>query len=92
MRGILFVLSGPSGTGKGTVCKELLKVEKNLHISVSMTTRECREGEIPGVTYNYVSVDTFKGMIDKGNMLEYAVYKDKYNGTKKVADEKLLKE
>lgn len=92
MRGILFVLSGPSGTGKGTVCKELFKLEKNLHISVSMTTRECREGETPGVTYNYVSVDTFKDMIDKGNMLEYAVYNGNYYGTPKAAVETLIEE
>lgn len=83
MKGILFVLSGPSGTGKGTICKELIKRESELKISVSATTRECRVGEIPGVTYNYVSVDTFKRMIDDGEMLEYAVYNGNYYGTPK---------
>lgn len=83
MKGILFVLSGPSGTGKGTICKELLKREAELKISVSATTRECREGEIPGVTYNYVSTDTFKRMIDDGEMLEHAIYNGNYYGTPK---------
>lgn len=83
MKGILFVLSGPSGTGKGTICNELIKREKNLKISVSATTRECRNGEIPGITYNYVSTDTFKRMIENDEMLEYAMYNGNYYGTPK---------
>lgn len=90
IKGILFVLSGPSGTGKGTVCKKLLEREKDLCLSVSMTTRECREGEIPGVTYNYVSKETFKGMIDNDEMLEYAVYNGNYYGTPREAVDSLL--
>ncbi len=90
VKGILFVLSGPSGTGKGTVCKKLLEREKELCLSVSMTTRECREGEIPGVTYNYVSKETFKGMIDNDEMLEYAVYNGNYYGTPREAVDSLL--
>ncbi len=90
VKGILFVLSGPSGTGKGTVCKKLLEMEPELYLSVSMTTRECREGEIPGVTYNYVSKEAFKGMIDNGEMLEYAVYNGNYYGTPREAVDSLL--
>lgn len=90
IKGILFVLSGPSGTGKGTVCKKLLEREKDLCLSVSMTTRECREGEIPGVTYNYVSKEKFKGMIDNDEMLEYAVYNGNYYGTPREAVDSLL--
>ncbi len=90
MKGILFVLSGPSGTGKGTVCEELLKHEHELHLSVSTTTRPCREGEIPGKTYNYVSTDTFKRMIDDNEMLEYAMYNGNYYGTPGAAVMELL--
>lgn len=91
MRGILFVLSGPSGTGKGTVCKELLKCEDiRLNLSVSATTRDCREGEVPGETYHYVSLDTFKNMIDEEEMLEYAQYNGNYYGTPKKSVETLL--
>ena len=92
MKGILFVLSGPSGTGKGTVCAELLKRDNNISLSVSMTTRECREGETPGVTYHYVSTEEFKHNIENGEMLEYAVYGDNYYGTPRSSVEKLLNE
>lgn len=90
MRGILFVLSGPSGTGKGTVCKEVLDREDNLTISVSATTREKRVGEIDGETYHYVSKDDFESMIDRGDMLEYAMYNGNYYGTPKAAIDELL--
>lgn len=92
MKGILFVLSGPSGTGKGTVCEELLKRERDLHLSVSATTRSCRKGEVPGQTYNYVSLDTFKRMIDDGDMLEYAMYNGNYYGTPKGSVMSLIDE
>lgn len=90
MRGILFVLSGPSGTGKGTVCKEVLDREDALTLSVSATTREKRKGEVDGETYHYVTKDDFEAMIDKGEMLEYATYNGNYYGTPKVSVEELL--
>ena len=90
MKGILFVLSGPSGTGKGTVCKELLTREKELFLSVSATTRECRVGEIEGETYYYVLRDEFERMIENGQMLEYAIYNGNYYGTPKKAVEDIL--
>lgn len=90
MRGILFVLSGPSGTGKGTVCKELLEREDALTISISATTREKRLGETEGETYHYVTKDDFESMIDRGEMLEYAMYNGNYYGTPKAAVEELL--
>ncbi|MCH5211421.1 MAG: guanylate kinase [Oscillospiraceae bacterium] len=89
MKGILFVLSGPSGTGKGTVCKELLQRD-NVFLSVSATTRECRVGEVPGETYHYVSKVEFDSMIRDGEMLEYAEYSGNYYGTPKKAVESLL--
>lgn len=90
-RGILFVMSGPSGTGKGTICNELLKNEKNdVFLSVSSTTREIRKGEVDGVTYNYTTVENFQKMIDNGEMLEYAMYSGNYYGTPKKAVESML--
>ena len=91
MKGILFVLSGPSGTGKGTVCKELLERE-DVFLSVSATTRECRAGEVPGETYHYVSREEFDRMVRDGEMLEYAEYSGNCYGTPKKAVESLLYE
>ena len=92
MRGILFVLSGPSGTGKGTVCERILEREDTLAISVSATTRERKNGEVDGKTYHYVTRDEFESMIDRGDMLEYALYNGNYYGTPKAAVESLLSE
>lgn len=88
-KGILFVMSGPSGTGKGTICKELLRTE-NIFLSVSATTREIRLGETDGVTYNYMTVDEFEKLIDAGEILEYAKYNGNYYGTPKSNVEKML--
>ena len=92
-RGVLFVMSGPSGTGKGTICNELLANENNdVFLSVSSTTREKRKGETDGVTYNYTTVENFKKMIDNGEMLEYAMYSGNYYGTpKKPVEEQRAK-
>lgn len=90
MKGILFVLSGPSGTGKGTVCKELMGKERNLYLSVSATTRPCRAGEKEGVTYHYLSTDEFEKLIENNEMLEYAKYNGNYYGTPKKAALELL--
>lgn len=86
MRGLLFVMSGPSGTGKGTICDKLLENKNNnIFLSVSSTTREKRKGETEGVTYNYTTVENFEKMIDDGEMLEYAKYNGNYYGTPKKA-------
>ena len=79
-RGRLYVISGPSGTGKGTICNEILKDIHN-DFSVSMTTREPREGEIDGKHYFFVSHEVFIENIEKNNFLEYASVFDNYYGT-----------
>lgn len=89
-RGQLIVLSGPSGVGKSTVISELLHERENTFFSVSYTTRKPRVGEADGINYNFVSEETFLGMIDRGEFLEYARYVDHYYGTSlKVINEKL---
>lgn len=81
-KGRLFVISGPSGTGKGTICREILKDIRN-EFSVSMTTREPREGEEHGRDYFFVSHEEFIENINRNNFLEYATVFDNYYGTPK---------
>ncbi|GKV64247.1 MULTISPECIES: guanylate kinase [unclassified Sporosarcina] len=81
-RGLLIVLSGPSGVGKGTVRKELFSSpETNYEYSISMTTRNPREGEVDGVDYFFRSREVFEQMIQDGKLLEYAEYVGNYYGT-----------
>lgn len=81
-RGLLIVISGPSGVGKGTVRKALFEREgHNLVYSISMTTRSIRKGETNGVEYHFVSKEKFEQEIAKGNLLEYAEFCDNYYGT-----------
>lgn len=83
-KGILIVISGPSGAGKGTICQELKKRNKNIWISTSMTTREPRGSEMNGVEYYFVTKEEFEKRIEAGNFLEYAiVHNGKYYGTPK---------
>ena len=81
-RGLLIVLSGPSGVGKGTVRKAIFDSEENdFQYSISMTTRKQREGEVDGVDYYFRSREEFEAMIEAGDMLEYAEYVGNYYGT-----------
>ena len=80
--GRLFVISGPSGAGKGTICKKLLE-SVDISISTSMTTRAPRPGEIDGKDYYFVTVDEFEEKIANGGMLEYARVFDNIYGTPK---------
>ncbi len=81
-RGMLIVLSGPSGVGKGTVRKALFdEPDTDFQYSISMTTRQPREGEQDGVDYFFVSKEQFEENIKNGEMLEYAKYVDNYYGT-----------
>ena len=88
-KGMLFVMSGPSGTGKGTICGELIKRE-DIYLSISNTTREIGENEKEGVNYYYISIDEFERMIRDGEMLEYAQYNGNYYGTNKKRVEEAL--
>lgn len=81
-KGKFIIISGPSGVGKGTICNVLLK-ELNAWYSVSMTTREIREGEVEGVNYYFISKEEFKRRIEEGKFLEYNIYNDNYYGTPK---------
>lgn len=83
-RGKLVVISGPSGVGKGTVVKELMRHSPNLRFSVSATTREMRPGEEDGVSYYFVSRERFEQMIADDELLEHAVYVGNYYGTPEV--------
>ncbi len=81
-KGLLVVISAPSGCGKDTIVNEIIKeMGDKASISVSMTTREMRPGEEEGVNYYYVSVDEFKRNIENGEMLEYTTYGSNYYGT-----------
>lgn len=91
-RGLLIVLSGPSGVGKGTVCGALRKQDTDILYSVSATTRNPREGEIHGVNYFFKSHDEFQEMIKNDQLLEWAEYVGNYYGTPVDYVEKTLSE
>ena len=88
-KGLLVVVSGPSGAGKGTICQALLE-KTPLAYSVSATTRKPRAGEVDGESYYFLSVEAFEEMIEKDELLEWAKVYDNYYGTPlKKVEEKL---
>lgn len=89
-KGILFILSGPSGVGKGTVRERLFEQASQLKYSVSATTRDKRPGEEHGVHYFYQTHEEFEGMIRQNELLEHAKYVDNYYGTPKAYVEEQL--
>ncbi len=89
-RGNLFVVSGPSGAGKGTVCKALLEKRDDVVMSVSATSRAPRPGEIDGVHYFFISEQQFRDKIDAGQMMEHAVFCGNYYGTPKAYVDEML--
>lgn len=91
-RGVLFILSSPSGAGKSTIARRLLQEDGNLEMSVSATTRPMRPGEVDGVDYHFVSLDRFKEMVAAGEFLEWAhVFGHRY-GTPHAPVDKALSE
>ena len=91
-KGLLIVVSGPSGAGKDTICQKLIKENSNIWMSVSMTTRKPRPLEKDGVDYFFVSSEEFENKINDNTFLEYASYNDNYYGTPKDKVEEKLNE
>lgn len=89
-RGLLLIISGPAGSGKGTVISELMKSSDDFRYSVSATTREPRPGEVDGESYFFVSREQFEDKIARGEMLEYAEYVGNLYGTPRDAVEAAL--
>lgn len=88
MKGILFIISSPSGGGKGTLIREVLRRIPNIGYSVSFTTRAIREGEINGKDYFFVTRAEFENLIEKGEFLEYARVHDNFYGTSRAQVER----
>jgi len=80
-RGLMLVLSSPSGAGKTTLSRQLLTNDSQIQLSVSCTTRARRPGEKDGVDYSFIDAASFRGMIDRGDFLEHARVFDHYYGT-----------
>ncbi len=89
--GIVFVISGPSGTGKSTICNHVLKTDPRLHFSVSCTTRLPRKGEQDGKHYFFISKEEFDEHISKDNFLEYAEVHGNYYGTLHSEIDRIIK-
>lgn len=89
-RGLLIIVSGPSGAGKGTVCKKLSELLPELWVSVSCTTRSPRNGETEGVTYFFKTQEEFQVMIQDGQLLEWAqIYSNSYGTPRQPIEQKL---
>ncbi|HJX30920.1 MAG TPA: guanylate kinase [Thermodesulfobacteriota bacterium] len=90
--GLLFIVSGPSGTGKSTLCKDLMNLIPDIQFSVSYTTRLPRKDERPDEAYHFVSRETFTAMIDKGEFAEWAeIYGHLYGTPRSVIEQTLRK-
>ena len=90
-RGLMLVLSSPSGAGKTTLSRQLLDNDKQIQLSVSCTTRARRSSEKDGVDYHFVDTATFSNMIERGEFLEHARVFDHYYGTPRAPVEQALK-
>jgi guanylate kinase len=92
MKSLLFIISAPSGTGKTSLCKEVIRDLSNLTFSVSSTTRNPRSGEVNGRDYFFVSPEKFQQMLDQGLFMEWTeIYGNRY-GTSRAFIEKLMKD
>ena len=91
-RGILFVLSSPSGAGKTSIARYILDKEKNIKLSVSLTTRKKRKNEKAGIDYDFISKDVFETKIKNNFFLEWAAVFGNYYGTSREKVQKTLQE
>jgi guanylate kinase len=82
-RGLLFIMSSPSGAGKTTLAKALLQADTNITMSISVTTRAKRPGEVDGQDYHFISPERFDGMVSRGELLEWANVFGNFYGTPK---------
>jgi guanylate kinase len=89
MLGNLFIISSPSGGGKGTLIREVLRIVPNIGYSISFTTRKMRVGEEHGKHYFFVNRDEFENLIERGEFLEYAEVHGNFYGTSKTQVEKM---
>lgn len=89
-RGLMYIMSSPSGAGKTTITRALLEKNPDMEISISATTRPRRAGEVHGQDYIFVSIDEFRAMIERGDMLEHAKVFDHYYGTPRTPVEDAL--
>ena len=83
-RGLMFILSSPSGAGKTTIARRLLQEDGEIALSVSVTTRPMREGEVDGRDYHFIDEPTFRKMVDEGELLEWAEVFGHHYGTPKA--------
>ena len=91
-KGVMLVLSSPSGAGKSSICKALLNLDKNLFLSISSTTRKKRPNEISGKDYNFLTIEAFKKQLNKNNFIEHAKVFGNFYGTEKIFVERKINE
>jgi guanylate kinase len=91
-RGLMLVLSSPSGAGKSSIARHLLDIDPDLYLSISVTSRKRRPGEVEGHDYKFVSIKEFRQKIDNGELYEYAKVFDNYYGTPKAPVEQKIGE
>ena len=89
-RGLMFVLSSPSGAGKSTIARQLLAKDKQIELSISVTTRERRQSELDAVHYHFIDQPRFTKMAERGELLEWAEVHGNYYGTPRDPVEKAL--
>lgn len=82
-KGVLVVVSGPSGAGKGTICENFIETNREILLSISSTTRNPRENEVDGVSYNFITKQEFEDLIATDSLLEYVHVFGNYYGTPK---------
>ena len=91
-KGVMLVLSSPSGAGKRSICRALLDLDRNLYLSISTTTRKKRPNEVSGIDYNFVTLDEFEYKLSQNNFIEHAKEFNNFYGTDKSIVENKINE